>query len=429
LRFFRIAQSIALEHKIPRFLDACAATQGIVRKWIAVGFLIWLAGWFFLESGQQKTLFYILLGVPALCLLPRLPALFRANAWGMFSLVLFLGYFSISALWGEDEIMKAVKISISLFCLLLAIEAAVSRFDAKFISDFVIITGAVAICVHGFALVLSDSDFSGLIARRLTLNNMDGWGNDNPIDSATVLGLPILAAWWRFPGRKWPIQAALVILMAGCALLMFFTQSRGPILALGIALPGIVLFRRSRDDIILLCSACALIGALFQFTNLEEQVDARVMDPDFRMFIWSHTFEQFRAHLWTGQGFGHDARIPIMPTWSVTHAHSFVFEAFRIGGLIGGSLLCFMLFTMVKRLFSTPAGAFFLLWLIYGMLCLSTNGRLLLIRPWVIECFAFWIPLFCGYFAARPRAISATLNSGSKESWSLSSSGQQHVNA
>jgi hypothetical protein len=44
---------------------------------------------------------------------------------------------------------------------------------------------------------------------------------------------------------------------------------------------------------------------------------------------------------------------------------------------------------------------FFLLWLLYGTLCLLSNGRLLLIRPWQIEFFAFWIPLLCLYFSTR----------------------------
>jgi hypothetical protein len=84
----------------------------------------------------------------------------------------------------------------------------------------------------------------------------------------------------------------------------------------------------------------------------------------------------------------------------VTHSHSSLFEAFRTGGLLGGVLLIAMTLLLVRHSLRHPAGYFFLLWFIYGAICLSTNGRTLIVKP-SVEWIAFWIPLFLVYFSTR----------------------------
>ncbi|MDR1062323.1 MAG: O-antigen ligase family protein [Azoarcus sp.] len=201
--------------------------------------------------------------------------------------------------------------------------------------------------------------------------------------------------------KNWFLRTLLLLLIISGTILIFSTQSRGPILALGATLLIITLIRKNRSDIVLMLSGCILLIILFFFINLDKHVNIRISTPDYRIHIWKESIAQFLAHFWIGQGFGHYANIPIPPDWTVGHAHSFILEIIRVGGIIGGSLFCIMLFFMLNRFIFTSAGFFFLLWLIFGALCLLTNGRLLLTYPWRIECFAFWIPLLCLHFSPR----------------------------
>jgi O-antigen ligase len=376
-----------------------------------LGFLVHLATWFFLRSSQQKTFFYLLIALPALFLSSRLYQLSRTDARAIVSFILFLGYFALSSCWGEGTFSDAVKSWGLLLCLLLAIEATIRRFDTEFLASFITIIGGAIIFIHGFASLLSDTGVSSIISGRFSLDVTYGWGRDNPIDSAIILGLPIISAWWLFPMKSWFSKILLSLVIICGAALIFFTQSRGPILALGASLLILTLIRRNRSDIILMLSGCILLIALFMlffFMHFEEHVNTRVSAPNYRIYIWKESITQFLAHFWTGQGFGHRARIPITPAETVSHAHSFVLEILRTGGIIGGALFFIMLFFMLNRsIFKSTrfksAGFFFLLWLIFGALCLLTNGRLLLTSPWYIECFAFWIPLLCLHFSPHSR--------------------------
>jgi O-antigen ligase len=390
-----------LNKKFP-FSGICPAWQTWACKLASIGFLVYLGANFFLKSSQQKTFFYLLLVLPVLFFFLRARALFQTDRRAMIAFVLFLAYFAISACWGEGTFREAFKLGLLTFCLLLAVKAYMRRFTAEFLADFLVVVGGLAVCLHLLALAVSEGGFSTFTDVRFSLRYSYGWGNGHPIESATLLGLPIIAAWWRFPGRKRLIQILLSMLMPCSFALMSCTQSRGPILAVGATLLLMTLIRRDRSDVFLLASTCVLSSILFLYTNVEEHIQARLMAPSYRIQIWQQVWEQFMAHFWVGQGYGRMIQIPLTPEFSVQYSHSFLLEIFRAGGIIGGGLFFFLLFAMLDRRVLQPAGFFFLLWLIYGMLCLLTNGRLLLIEPWKIEFFAFWIPLLCLYFSTRP---------------------------
>ncbi|MDR1228416.1 MAG: O-antigen ligase family protein [Azoarcus sp.] len=386
-------------------------------KWMPICFLIYLPTWFFLRTSQQETFFYFLIALPTLFLSTRLYQLLRNDTRTIVSLILFLVYFSFSSFWGEREFNKAIKSGVLLLCLLLAVETTVHRFNTKFLANFITIIGGAAICTHGFVSLLSNTEFSNIMSNRFSLDTTYGWGRSNPIDSAIILGLPIISAWWLFPMKNWSLRTLLLLLIICGTILIFFTQSRGPILALGATLLIVTLIRKDRSDIVLMLSGCILFVILFFFTNIDEHINTRISTPDYRIHIWKESIAQFLAHFWIGQGFGHNANIPISPDWTAGHAHSFVLEIIRVGGIIGASLFCIMLFFMLNRFIFTSAGFFFLLWLIFGTLCLLTNGRLLLTYPWRIECFAFWIPLLCLHFSS-PSRINDIAPPGLPPNWS-----------
>lgn len=378
------------------------ALQEAVHKWIALGFLVFLASMFYLGGNQQKTFFYFLVALPALFLLLRSRALFRQDAPALTSLILLFVFFSLSALWsgGEGSVKDAAKYSLYIYCLMLAIEAVTSRFSAEFITRFIVVVGAIAGCAYVLTLTLGDIPAAALITKRYSLYRMAGWGPSNPITSAFVFGVMAIAAWWLLPNRKWPVQLGLMALIGLAIALMFVTKSRGPLLALLIIFVLITAFRRSKIDLLLLLLGGALIAVVAALSNVDAVVAQRVASPNYRGEIWSAAFQQFQSHWLLGMGFGNDARILIGDGSVVTHAHSSLFETFRTGGLVGGVLFIGMTLLLLRHAWRKPSGHFFLLWLLYGVMCLSTNGRALLIKP-SVEWFAFWIPLFLLFFVTR----------------------------
>ncbi|MDR3054444.1 MAG: O-antigen ligase family protein [Zoogloeaceae bacterium] len=378
--------------------------QPLALIWATIGFLIYLTGFFFLKSSKHMVFFYAMVILPALFLTARSRILIQLDAKAIISLLLFLGYFSASALWGSGEFKEALKFGFCLFFLMLSIEACSCRLRPEFIPYFVATIGGFAVCFYGSILILSDTAFATFAADRFAFFNAGGLGNDNPIDSAIILGLPVLAAWWLFPGRKWLIQIALITLMISCCILMFITKSRGPIVALCVMLLIITFFRRNRSDFTLLFFGILFITSSLLFENTASIVADRIEQPDYRLYIWCQAFEQFKDHWIIGRGFGNNARIFITDTHAVSHAHSSIFETFRVGGITGAILFFTMLFFMLKRSIFHPNGTFLLIWMSYGLLCLLTNGRLLLIKPTAIEVFSFWIPLFLAHFYTRHKS-------------------------
>lgn len=377
--------------------------QEAAHKWIAVGFLLYLGSIFFFEGSQQKTFFYLLVALPALLLLVRSTVLFREDALALTTLMVFFGYFSLSTLWsgGDGSLKDAAKYCLYIYCLMLGIEGVTSRFSSQFIATYIVLVGGVAACAYLLAMLLGDVPVSAFVTGRYSLNQMAGWGPGNPINSAVIFGIMAIAAWWLLPNKKWPLQLGLMVLFALAVTLMFVTKSRGPLLALAVIVLLIISFRRSKIDLIVLSLGVVLIAVVAALSNLDAVVAERVASPNYRGVIWTEVLQQFKSHWLIGRGLGNDAEIAISNGMVVTHSHSSLFEAFRTGGLLGGLLFISMALLLVRHSFRRPAGYFFLLWLIYGVMCLSTNGRALIIKP-SVEWTAFWIPLFLLYFTTRP---------------------------
>lgn len=386
------------------FGGGIAAMQARVHSWLAVGFMVFLVSAFFLEGNQ--TLFYILVALPALLLLGHLKALIRVDSWGIFSILAFLGYFSLSTLWssGDGSLQTALKFSLYIICLALAVEATVRRFSMNSIAATIAVAAAVAAIAYLVSVLIGDIPLGRLLAGRFSLEKMAGWGPDNPITSGVVFGLAVISAWWLFPRRPWYVQVMLVLLILASLVLMFISKSRGPFVALLFALSLLICFRRSRADFVLAAGLGLAVLLCIVLLNLETIALNRAAAPNYRLGIWLQALERIREHWMFGQGFGHDARILLSSGRSVTHSHSFFLEVFRQGGVLGGGLLLLMLALLLRHALVQPAG-FFLLWLVYGAVCLSTNGRIVLSRP-SVEWFSFWLPLLLAYFAATHTRVS-----------------------
>ena len=381
-----------------------------IRRIVAFGLLAYLASFFFLGSSAQKTLFYLLVAAPSIILFIDLPRLLRReHRVPTLFVLIFVTYFALSSLWSsEGTFANGLKLALCIICLLLAIHSTMSmRNDSELLfQHFILIVGTCAASLYLFFFIgdaFRTTEHSTLLANRYTLRMLSGQGDGNPINSAMYFGLVVLAAWWTFPHRSPWEKLGLLVSIGASVTIMLITQSRGPLLSLVVVLALTSALRRSRDDLALWgLASVAGLAAVISF-NLAPQILDRAGSPSYRFDIWRNAIELIKANLFFGQGLGEAADIPFLVDGhgvvTVGHSHSSVLETFRVGGLVGGfSFLAMVLAIACRSLRLGKGNCFFVFWLVYGLLCLSTNGRLPFIRP-SIEWFAFWVPLFLVLFS------------------------------
>jgi O-antigen ligase len=264
---------------------------------------------------------------------------------------------------------------------------------------FVVIIGACAICLYSYLAIREAISSGGLSAVRYSLRGLSGIGDSNPINTAIYFGVIALASWYLFPLCCPLNKIGLIVLLAGSVSLMFLTQSRGPLISLVITLFCISVLRRRRDDLFLWGIALVAFISSVLFLDIIPSIIERANANNYRLEIWSRVASLIKENIFFGQGLGGPTDISFLANGReliVSHSHSSIIETFRVGGLVGGFIFIAMVF-LNTRPEANDERLFFLSWLVFGLLCLSTNGRLPFIRP-SIEWFAFWIPLFFTVF-------------------------------
>jgi hypothetical protein len=377
-----------------------------IPKTLLANLVLWglLAYWFsfyFLDGGKRRTVFFVL----TLLALPRILSCLRSLPRRMPMLLpaffVFSTYFSFSALWGNGDWLDVVKNAFFILVLMTAIEMNAHKLRQDFVADFWTVAGGAVVLIYGAMLCL----FPEKAGMRLSFGDFVHWASLHPIDCANVLGLPIIAAWHVFPDKssRW-IQATLLFVMAVCFALMFATSSRGPILSLCIVVTGMTAIRRRKEDMVLL--------AFFLFVGvvvaLHWDFAQRLMSENYRFEIWKDTFEQLRENWLFGSGFGTTLNIT-----SITHvsmSHNSFLEILRQGGIAGGALFLSMMFCAPIKTYINRECRFFLFWLLYGALCLSSNGRFLITQPGRVEILSFWAPLFLLFLTRDAKDMEYEVN-------------------
>ena len=379
------------------------------RKWLRIfgtfGLLTYLASFYFLGRSAQKTIFYLLVAAPGLFLLPDLRLLIGGKSSSLvLSTLAFLAYFMLSSLWSTSgSVVTGMKLALCVVCLMVIIHSTMEMLKGRthYLLNVILFVGACATCFYSVILIAKilgpSEQFAGWLTR-LSMKQLSGVGDSNPINTAIYLGVATLASWWTVPYVNRLSKILLFFVAATSTVLLFMTQSRGPFISLIIVLFLISITRRHKDDLLLCGIGVASAIISFFYFDLAAVITNRAIAPSYRVEIWSSALSLISDNLFFGQGLGRSADISFVTPddvrVTVSHSHSSIIETFRVGGLLGGLLFFPMVFFSLKGLSrELNERWFFLFWLLFGVLCLMTNGRFFLIRP-SVEWFAFWIPLF-----------------------------------
>lgn len=296
----------------------------------------------FSETLRVTNLFHISFGLFLLSLLVSKP--FRAQLAsdanllkGMAAIGLFLAYFSLSNLWSDNPGNISSTLKHSLY--LLVFVALIAQLKNK-VSYSVLFASITLLCL----LTLWYVDKNRLLTHRLTHGFYAA--PENVIDLAGYFGVGIFCGLMliRETGRH--IFYLPIALLFGAMLL---TQSRGPVLALAIALlPLLLRFHKGHTRHLLIAAALFIaIAFLAWFTHYSDELIARIVASYQQSFvrfgIWSHTLEVALQKPWFGWGFDKNLMFVNSIGQHIHTTHSIYFSSLLKGGFVGLFILLAMI--------------------------------------------------------------------------------------
>lgn len=361
---------------------------------LTIGVLFYVLGFFLLPSSKQNTIFYLTVIFPWLLLLPYSLKKGVLPSHPIFKLIVIgLIYYCISSFWSSDpgeSFNKVAKYAAYIFIFISSVHLLINHKENN--ENHIIKIIFFSAIISGVLTVIQQ--WGSLVDGRL-MHSMVTGVSSNPINTAVFFGVAALMAVHIFRATEKNSYAILALLtFFFFYTIIFFSKSRGPIIALFIALPIMFFFLKARTKL----RNYIFLGLLFIFmlslTNIAfEQTSQRFSEPNYRIEIWTAGFELLKDNLLFGTGLNYNDKI-IISEHSFTHVHNSFLQFLVTGGLAGaglfGAVIIFAISIGLRN--DNPTIRIFTIWFLFGCLCLSTNGKLLIARPSSIW-FSFWLPL------------------------------------
>jgi hypothetical protein len=329
----------------------------------------------------------------------------------LFGLILAWEGLGILARHPVDPRSVPVLVSAVGIVMLLPVVAGAIRYDPKAVDRLLVILFAlgsiaalVSIVLHVAATGISLRDIVGrrLIPIGRAHHEILGAGG---LASAFFAGVALF-------GREWLRRSILAFGLGAIAFAILLTQSRGPILGLGLALISTLLVTRLQSETARLPLAIALVLACFAvplgLVLGEPWIKALICSDELglcrvtlRQDVWQAIMGMIPARPWFGIG-------PAFrfPSASVNHAHNALLGLSFFFGLPMAALFGATLFVSLRRILEAPTCARF-----YGLSGLFFSAAF--IATDLSNPFAFinthylflWLPLLVGAVAGSGACI------------------------
>lgn len=338
-----------------------------------------------------------------LALLPGLIALQqlikRQSVYYYGPLVAFFVFACLSILWSQEsdssDLLQVAKRSISIFIFTLSVSAAVYSGKIEvFLKLLLVVTAVMA--AYGFVDFYFDRNNPFTVRLR-------SWGSlDNPLYASSVYGAFILIGMYFYLNKN-KVAACEQLVIAFCVLTLFvanlFTQSKGPILSLLLALIIMLVIYRAWKYMLFI-GLGLLCVAVFVFSQDELLGSLMKRGGSHRMIFWQDVINKIRLTPWFGYGMGTEYSIDVINfnikgyTANFVTPHNRWLAAIYHTGILGFVLLIISVFRPVIKYGVTDKslGILAVILIVYSSLCGLTQGVNWITNPdhiWVM----FWMPL------------------------------------
>lgn len=236
-------------------------------------------------------------------------------------------------------------------------------------------------------------DFTLVLKERLV--SPENPGPTNVIDLAGYCGIGILICAMLLKEKG---SHLLYVPMAIMLVMLFLTQSRGPIIALLVAFVCTLhLHVFTRRNLLIVAALALVLGALFFFTPTGDLLLARFEElgtqSGLRLSIWHHTVQEVASQPWLGRGFDYELNFTNYSGEHITTTHSVYLGALLKGGIIGLALLLAVIAGGLWQAWRKQQdGRYGLAIFIYALIFMASQGMFIISNPresWPL----FWLPL------------------------------------
>ena len=375
-------------------LDA-AKRESKLHSWAFGGLWVFITAFLWSPSRDGlETVFALAFFIPMLTLLPwRKPDFNQYGGWFSVSALAYAGWSCLTSIWGGETGFFILQWLILASWLLGSAWVLQKRLlDLEKLFTWLAVVGALSALLM-IALFYKDHPLS---------DRLEGQGLlRTPTVLGQAFGLVVLLATilsWRVVNVK---QSILFFAAALCALAaLALSQSRGPILALALALLLAMWWLRPPLRVwISQITFLLFIGILVvAATPIEQVIVARGISlrDEIWLQVWQSMNNQPLSLLW-GIGMNETTDI-VTASGEYHHAHNAWLDIFYRTGAIGLLLALTHLALLFKRGASNSTTQYLIVWLVYGCGCLLVDSRSLF---WEIDAkwLLYWVP--AGLLAAQ----------------------------
>ncbi len=366
--------------------------------------LFWVVGAFYFspDYGGVARAFYILMLLPAVVAAPVWLRRVQLNSFAWFIYLLPIIYLAVSVFWvGEGELNPKrnewyfIKPAAFLFFLMVSVQVVVGRYRQV---DQLLIKFIVVLAL--FTGILSLWSYLPTAIAENRWPRLGGISVNSDINvTASLYGVNIFFCAYglvKWPSNwKWILLASLLVSL----MVVFLTRSKVPLIFFFVVMLWLLFHGSAKTHLKFLVPVSVLLLTVFLGFGLYfDRVPFldRAYSYSIRLELWSFSIQQARDHLFFGHGVGNFIKLQLNDKEFASHAHNFVIDTMRYGGLIGVLFLLaqisFIAWCCIQLLKKEESKLPIVAWFVMGVIFLLTNGQQPLIKPHHIWFF-YWLPL------------------------------------
>lgn len=235
---------------------------------------------------------------------------------------------------------------------------------------------------------------------------LSGFGQlENPIMASSVYGMVAIVCTYFFQQQRTVKMKLLYLgILLVLLLYMLLAQSRGPLLACGVTILAWLLiggfsykkenYGHRNNVLLLLLIISAAIAAIFIL--YPDFFKAHILrGTSYRPEIWGQSFLQTKDAPFFGHGLTADTLLIMSDGTKILHHHSVYMTTLFYGGIVGLLLLIALAGSAIWQgltRIEKPQKILLTCMLLYGIICMVTDGNTLIRHPKPIWLF-FWFPI------------------------------------